>query len=212
MITRLRNNKQYAHYAQWAVHEIEDQVLLDCTSLRWSKPERYSDWIRHLEKYLYFVVVTLKPVASNTINSTQRGYSADVCAGEFKVYYKNICRHLIGSRWNRKKALQPFAFCSLDAENSRGSHGPAINWKTGKNIHVNALVLAHPEADPTNKNLDWKASIPKHSRIDSVKVSRYDSDSMVVNHLQMSQSDRTILPALRKPCRFLQVKTSEQPR
>lgn len=179
-MTQINHNIKYH---KWAVTAIEDQVEINCRSTSLKVPIKYTEWVDHFETYLYFVVVTLRPYILTHQNMKSKGFSAETCKSEFRNYYKNICRNLIGPRWDRKQALQPFAFCCLDAEGTYGNNRNPINWKVAKNIHINGLFLAHPEADPQSLGLNWQAAIPSYSKIDSVHASTYDTKRGTVENL-----------------------------
>lgn len=170
-------------YVPWIMDEIENAVILNCKSLSQNPPQRYSEWIDHYRKNLYFGVITMKPIYFPIKTHRERGFSAEICKEELLGYYKNLSRKLIGPRWKRKQARQPFAVCCLDAEYSRGYSQKPTDWTKAKNIHINGLFLAHPDTDPLRLAKSWNSAVPTRSRIDSVHAEVFDPQRATVERL-----------------------------
>lgn len=130
-------------------------------------PKKYSefDFNAYMEKHLFFVTMTFNMAFSSNPHNAKR------CMDSFRGIYVGLIKSLLGSHYSRKLPLQPLTFYCVDNENSR--YG-IVDLVHGKNLHVHALMLLHPQTMKSWELVDHGKLRASNSTIDRLSFSPYD--------------------------------------
>lgn len=121
---------------------------LDQTILHQIEKNRTQEQTRndYLQRNAYFVTMTFDPGTVIAVQQ-QKGHSrtsTNVQWDQFSFLYKQICRELVGPRFNKPKNVEllPYVLAALDAEGSRQSG--LVDERDLSNLHIHAIWLNHP--------------------------------------------------------------------
>lgn len=115
-----------------------------------------------LSQHLFFATITFKMSGSR---------SADSCKYAFRGCHHRLLRELVGNRHQRKHWLHPFIFYALDDE---GSKVGSVNLQQGKNLHIHALILIHPDTVKNWELVNWPRVQGNPEIIDNIKILPFD--------------------------------------